>query len=144
MFEVFIGYPGLLHLACQEIHARKKRLIRWQLEYAARNSAPQNHSAPGKRPSRKWNGLSTPQLLGAGSSRFLRFARFALRLFLNGESRINPFQIGDRSGIAFALTEFHNPRVTAMAISCTRRDLVEQFFHRILLPQYSKGSAAGV
>src|SRR2546421_8504106 len=70
MFEVFIGYPGLLHLACQEIHARQKRLIRWQLEYAGRNSAPQNHSAPGKRPSRKWNGLSTPNYLALVAAAF--------------------------------------------------------------------------
>src|SRR5438874_5285195 len=99
-----------------------------------------------------------PQLLAAGSSclfrfalartrlvaLFFRFAHFAFRLLLDGEGCINPFQIGDRSGIALALTEFHNPRVTAIASSCTRCDLVEQFFHGILLPQYGKGSAAGV
>src|SRR5437588_12862193 len=79
------------------------------------------------------------QLLAARSSSFLRFALagarliallfrfacFALRLFLYRESRINPFQVGDGSGIALALTELHNPGVTAIAIRCAGRDLVE-------------------
>src|SRR5947199_3421251 len=55
----------------------------------------------------------------------LRFARFVFRLFDDCKGRINPLQIGDPSGIALALTELHNPCVTAIAISCSWRDLVE-------------------
>src|SRR5438552_17743787 len=79
------------------------------------------------------------QLLAGRSSRLLRFAlaetrllalllrfpRFAFRLFVYGKGRINPLQIGDRSGIALALAELDNPCVTAIAISCPWRDLVE-------------------
>src|SRR5207248_11228250 len=69
---------------------------------------------------------------------FFRFARFLLRRFIDLLSEeyggIYPRQIGDRSRVAFALPEFHDSGVTAVAIGCARRDFIEQFFHGIFLP----------
>jgi hypothetical protein len=79
---------------------------------------------------------------------FFRFARFLLRclidLLIEENGGIYPLQIGDRSCVAFALPQFHNSGVTAVAIGRARRDFFEQLFHSVFLPQNRESSATGM
>ena len=79
---------------------------------------------------------------------FFRFASFLLRrlidLLIDENGGIYPLQIGDRSSVAFALPKFHDSGVTAVAIGRARRDFIEQFFHRIFLPENREGGATSV
>ena len=52
---------------------------------------------------------------------------------------IDPFDKGHGSRVALALPEPHYARVTSIAIGRSRRDLVEQFLHRGLVPQCCEG-----
>src|SRR5438552_3280774 len=66
------------------------------------------------------------------------------RLFLNDHGSIDPFDERHRSGIAFALTEPHDAGVTAVTLSRSGCNLVEQFFDGVLVPQSRESSASGV
>src|SRR5207249_516845 len=89
--------------------------------------------------------------LGRHRRGFLRFRRGLFRLngpfffclgaflfrgfFFGHLCSIDPFDKGHGSGVALALAKPHDARVTPIAIGRSRRDLVEQFLHRDLLPQ---------
>src|SRR5206468_13120175 len=67
---------------------------------------------------------------------FFCLGAFLFRGFLFGHlCSIDPFDKGHGSGVALALAKPHDARVTPIAIGRSRRDLVEQFLHRDLLPQ---------
>jgi hypothetical protein len=51
---------------------------------------------------------------------------------------------GDWSCVAFALPEFDDSGVTAVAIGRARRDVIEQLFHRIFLPQNRERGATSM
>src|SRR4030095_11472826 len=72
------------------------------------------------------------------SVRFLFFHHF----FLDGWCCIHPLNECHRSGVALALAELDNARVTAVALGRSRRDVLEEFFDSILVPQGRQGGPA--
>src|SRR5205823_12095179 len=56
----------------------------------------------------------------------------------------NPFDEGDRSGVALALTKSDNAGVTAVTTGRAWRDVIEQFFDGILLPQHRESRPSRV
>src|SRR5713101_2509137 len=84
--------------------------------------------------------------------RFLRlwFSFFALRLFvfrrlfLYHLSHINPLDESHGSRVALTLAKLHDAGISAIALRRLWRDIVKQFFYRILLAQRRQGGAAGV
>ena len=74
----------------------------------------------------------------------LRFCFFSFAGFSSTMLCIDPFDECHRCRVALALAKFDDARVTSVAIRRSWRDVVEQLFHRILLPQHRKSGAAGV
>src|SRR5881397_2398956 len=66
--------------------------------------------------------------------------RLLFFFFLDGWCRIHPLNKCHRSGVALALAKLDNARVTAVALGRSRRDVVEEFFDSILVPQSRQGS----
>src|SRR4029453_6446976 len=64
--------------------------------------------------------------------------------FLYSWCCIDPLNECHRSGVALALAELDNARVTAVALGRSRRDVVEEFLDSILLPQSRQGGPARV
>src|SRR6266576_3812091 len=74
------------------------------------------------------------------SFRLLFFRGF----FLDDLCAIDPLDECHGSGVALALTELDNARVTAVALRRSRRDVVEEFLYRVLLPQCRQSGPAHV
>src|SRR6185369_16530466 len=74
--------------------------------------------------------------------RFSFHLLFFRRFFLDRWCCIDPLNECHRSGVALALAELDNARVTAVALGRSRRDVLEEFFDSILVPQSRQGSPA--
>ena len=58
--------------------------------------------------------------------------------------RIDPLDVGHRSGVAEALAQLDDAGVATLAIRSTGRDIGKEFFYGILLTEVSSGETAGV